>query len=61
MFFKKYIPIDKISFNCPKKITDKIDEISNFYCCSRTEVLKMAIEHFHKSFKRKISKLEKEE
>lgn len=60
MIFKKYKEIDKISFNCPKELSKKIDEISDFYFCSRTDVINEAIKDFYKKFKRKMDKINKE-
>lgn len=60
MFFrKKYSETEKISFNCPKKLVEEIDEIADFEFCSRTEIMKQALEEYYKKFKRKIRRLEK--
>lgn len=61
MLFRKNINYDKVSFNCPKEVVEKIDEISDFYFCNRTDVIIEAIKYYHKSFKKKVNRLEKRE
>lgn len=61
MIFKKNINCEKISFNCPKDNVEKIDEISEFYFCNRTDVLNEAIKYYHKNFRKKINRIKKRE
>lgn len=39
MLFRKNVDYEKISFNSPKEVVKKIDEISEFYFCNRTDVI----------------------
>lgn len=61
MLFRKNIDYEKISFNSPKELVDKIDEISDFYFCNRTDVINEAINYYYKSFKKRIKRIEKRE
>ena len=59
MFGKKYDEIEKISFNCPKELSKKIDKICAIEFCSRTDVIKSAIKYFSKYYDRKLDRLNK--
>lgn len=61
MLFRKNIDYEKISFNSPKELVDKIDEISDFYFCNRTDVINEAINYYYKSFKKRVKRIEKRE
>lgn len=61
MLFRKNIDYEKISFNSPKELVDKIDEISDFYFCNRTDVINETINYYYKSFKKRIKRIEKRE
>lgn len=61
MLFRKNVDYEKISFNSPKEVVKKIYEISEFYFCNRTDVINEAINYYHKSFKKKLNRLEKRE
>lgn len=61
VFSNKWREICKISFNCPKEVVKKIDEMCDFYFCSRTALIVEAINYFYKAHKKKLSRLEKRE
>lgn len=61
IFSNKFKEVFKISFNCHKELINKIDEMCDFYFCSRTALIIEAINYFYKSYKRKVDRLDKME
>ena len=61
MLFKKFNKsYDKISVNIDKNLSKKLDEISMFYFCSRSDVVNEALNDYVKKFNKKIDRLNKQ-
>ena len=50
--FGKY----KISFNCEKETSKKLDELSEFYFCSKTEIINKALKDYFVKHDKKIQR-----
>lgn len=59
MLFRKVRDFIKVSFNCDKKLYDKLEYIKDVYFCNTTDIINQALREYIERFEKKKSRLDK--